>query len=382
MRNSPQDAGTIRRLARAVLLFGSFLAAALAVILGMFAWVERSEIEIPEIGLTAAAVLRNSIERIDDDPTLPRVVVLGDSTVMSYPLNQTVTARLNEALRRRMPSVVLPLAVPGLGPFEYFYASRAIGEKHPDVVVLAFNPACLAQSWGNRFSRPQVAGLLKPAQIPHALTLPLHYGRVTTDRLLSYVATLQLGGFDLWYSLAEQQARIAPAHRAAARWLSEAVGMSSEERFANLRMLRQVTRYRIDGKQRFTEWAVERHYGVFLAGQAAEHPALEMLGAAIHELESSNVSTLTYLVPINVEHFESLGLVDPAQLRSSVDAVEAVVRVAGGEFIDLHDIFEDRGFRDGAGHFAIDPEFDGPAWVAARLRGRIETLVKRSVVPD
>ncbi|MCP4038385.1 MAG: hypothetical protein GY733_15705, partial [bacterium] len=88
MRNSPQDAGTIRKLARAVLLFGSFLAAALAVILGMFAWVERSEIEIPEIGLTAAAVLRNSIERIDDDPTLPRVVVLGDSTVMSYPLNQ------------------------------------------------------------------------------------------------------------------------------------------------------------------------------------------------------------------------------------------------------------------------------------------------------
>ena len=138
----------------------------------------------------------------DSEDLIAHVAFLGDSMIVSYPEGRRVPDRLQERLdalsgepgRLRVHAV----AAPGMGAFDYYFLVDFVAAARPDVVILPFNLTSFAEAWRGTFSRPELVGFIEPSRLPGALGLPLDWIGVTADRLLSYVALVQAGGFDRW----------------------------------------------------------------------------------------------------------------------------------------------------------------------------------------
>lgn len=76
---------------------------------------------------------------------------------------------------------------------------------------------------------------------------------------------------------------------------------------------------------------------------------------------------LVYVVPVNVEHLQQVGPDSRHGLERTAETLRHIVEEEGAEFLDLHALLPDAGFRDPPGHFTYDGEIDGPMLVAQRI---------------
>jgi hypothetical protein len=113
-------------------------------------------------------------------------------------------------------------------------------------------------------------------------------------------------------------------------------------------------------------------------GVEDDHPVIRMLAATIRTFRRADIHVIAYVTPTNVEHIESLGLLDREGLGRTLAVIERAVRENGGEFADLHALFPDEVFSDPPGHFVYEGEIDGPALLARALAPRVVAQARRA----
>ncbi len=324
------------------------------------------------------------LERNRDRPGVVGVAVLGDSTSISYPNGQRVHERLRQQVNRLahdLPRIyVQSLGSPGTGPFDHYFVADLVAKARPDQVVIGFNFASMGVGWRTSQSRPELAGFIGASRLVEAIGLPLHWIGLRTDQLLFYSAIIGAGGYDPWRLLQREQVRIGAARESVEKWVGDLVGDHPEDRFQKAlgwALLKRGTSER-SGHNRLSASHIRLHYGQALTGTDRDHPVLRLLGATVAHLERAGVQTLVYTIPLNIEHIDSMGLYDDTGLAHTLASIEATIREAGGQFVDLHDLLPDQGFRDAPGHFTVEGPIDGPARVAEALAPHVLSEARRS----
>ena len=265
-----------------------------------------------------------------------------------------------------------------MGAFDFYFLADEIADAQPDIVIMPLNLASLGRPWRNSFSRPELAGWIRPTRLTEALDLPLHWIGLTTDRLLLYVGMVQTGLFPTWRYVTRDQARTGTARELIEERTAGFFAGWPEERVREARKLYRLRAYMDLPRKRYAAPLLRTHWGAALDGVNEDNPVLQALGAAVRRLHAADISVIVYVVPINVEHIEAKGLLDAAGVRQTLDSAQHVVRSSGGTFVDLHDLFPDHGFRDAAGHFQTNEEFDGTRQVANALAPFVIESVSRS----
>ncbi len=369
-----------RRLLR-VVVFGAGLTIVFSLATFVLLQAVRSAVpERPPVNLNIADVIERRLpelarNRAESREPLHQIVVLGDSTVVSYRPGHQVPEQVEAELARLAPEgpriELVSLAVSGVAPFDYYFLADRIIAAEPDGVLFSFNLDTVSPSWRNAYSRPELAGLTALRRVPEAASLPLDWVGLTLDRLLFYVSIVQLGGFDLWYQLMIDQARVGRARSEVQGWADGVFGGEASHVTKDAIDEHVLSSLFVPGPEhpyfRFTEKGVLEHYRGALGGLGPDNPVLQALTAAVRDFERAGIPVFVYLTPVNVEHMDALGLLNREGLARTIAVVEEEVREAGGDFIDLHALLPDEGFRDGTGHFVVDDEVDGPARVAQAL---------------
>ena len=369
-----------RRLLR-VVVFGAGLTIVFSLATFVILQAVRSAVpERPPVNLNIADVVERRLpelarNRAESREPLHQIVVLGDSTVVSYRPGHQVPEQVEAELARLAPEgpriELVSLAVSGVAPFDYYFLADRIIAAEPDGVLFSFNLDTVSPSWRNAYSRPELAGLTALRRVPKAASLPLDWVGLTLDRLLFYVSIVQLGGFDLWYQLMIDQARVGGARSEVQGWADGVFGGEASHVTKDAIDEHVLSSLFVPGPEhpyfRFTEKGVLEHYRGALGGLGPDNPVLQALTAAVRDFERAGIPVFVYLTPVNVEHMDALGLLNREGLARTIAVVEEEVREAGGDFIDLHALLPDEGFRDGTGHFVVDDEVDGPARVAQAL---------------
>jgi hypothetical protein len=312
--------------------------------------------------------------------------LLGDSMVVSYP-DELQIARMLELevarrLRGRPPVRIWNLGLAGTGVFDYYFMADVIAAMEPQLVIIEFDLSSTSRRFRSAFSRPELAGWMEPGRFFESILLPLNWVGLTFDRLLLYSAIVRLGGFDAWSHFSEEQTRVEVARRALDKKLAFRVGVkrnrTPEEIYRQRKFYWKTRETNITGTGRYTAKATRLHYGPLLDGLRSDDPNLVMLSAAIKTFRSRGIDVLVYSNPINIDHIQKMGLLDPEKLAISLDHVEQAVRGSGATYLDLHDAFSDDAFRDQPGHFAFEGEFNGPAELARLLAPPVVTKARNS----
>jgi len=328
----------------------------------------------PKLALDALPLIARRLAEVParaertGDPAA-QIVFLGDSMLLARAETGAVpeqVERLVDAAPRPARRVAVhAVAIPGSGPFDYYFAGDEILQREPDLVVIAFNLTTLSDTWRIAFARPQLAGLLSPRRIPEAVTLPLHWAGLTTDRMLSYIGLVRIGALGVWTELAGDQARVSHVPDRLSRRLARWAGTNAEERFERRRFLRNA-RHR-PGTDRFDAVRERERFGAALSGVAPDHPVLRALGAAVRIFARESIPVFVYVSPANVENLAETGILDRAGLATTLQSIERVVVRANGRYADLHDLLPDGGFSDPAGHFSRGGDVDGTLRVAREI---------------
>lgn len=348
---------------------------ALVMILG---WLTSAAIPQPTITLDLARKMPDRILWLRNafTPGGVRIVVMGDSTVMSYDQGRTVIDRLDQTLRSSLerPARVDSLASLGMSTLEYYPLARRIAEAGPDAVVLGFNLQWLSQRWRDSLARPEMLALLRPRDLPEAIQEPLYWWNVTLDRLLLWVTLWQIGAVESWHAYRIEQVRTGnglDALRAAvqSRWQ----GVPADHAITGMPpiplSLAQGRPDRLNAK------VLRQLYGPALGGVDADHPALELLAAILDRFAERNIPVLVYVTPANVEWMRAVGILDERGLERTIRTLQSACAAHGAALLDLHALLPDAGFRDGGGHFATDQRQDGPLLVAQRVVPALRNLL-------
>jgi hypothetical protein len=304
---------------------------------------------------------------------------MGDSTVVCYPNPECVSKQFRLALsqvngRPGDPRfAVHDLAQPGMGAFDFYFLAAEIARVRPDLVVIPFNPATMSNLWRRRFSRPELAGFIPFAGLGEALALPLHWIGLTTDRLLFYMGIVHGGGFSTWLDIVRHQSRLAPALTAMEQWGGDAM-----ERYRAGRNSADLVRRIYPKRKRYRAAFLAEQYGAILSDVSPDHPVLQMLAATLDVLDEAGVPVLVYATPLNVEHMRTEGVIGDGGLGRSMHTVESLVHTHGADYLDLHALLPDKGFRDAPGHFSTlaDGGFDGTGRVAWWLAERVRAMAR------
>lgn len=333
-----------------------------------------------DLALTEHARLVASLS--DPPPGGAKVVVLGDSTVVSYAIGRTVPDRLYQTLRASLgrPVRVDNLAALGMSTFEYYPLARRIAAARHDAAVLAFNFQWLSDRWRDGMARPEMLALLRPRQLPQAIAAPLYWWNITLDRLLQYVTLWQLGAAEPWHAYRSEQVHTGnglSALRAALqkRWQ----GMPDDAKVTGMPGApSSLAKGRPD---RLGAELLRQLYGPALHGVAADHPVLQLLAATLDEFADQNVPVLLYVTPANVDWMRAVGVFDERGLTQTVRTLQAICDAHGAMMLDLHALLPDAGFRDAGGHFVADDKRDGPLLVAQQLAPAVRNLLSRTNTP-
>jgi len=330
----------------------------------------KAKIEAPPVGMDFISLWKRSSPRFAKrERGRDEVFFLGDSTVIAYPGGHSIPKRLGERvekLARGKPKIrVRPVGAMGFGPFDYYLFADEIVRSRPDQIVVPFNLASLAESW-DRSPRRELAGWVASDRILELLTLPIHVIGLSADQVLYYGALVRAGAVDPWYRLTVEQARVGRAWRA----VTDAVRFTDENPSEIFRMERAyhgASRSILLNSDRFNAASSLYFFGAALGGVATDDPKLRALDGTLRRFRQARIATLVYVVPLNVEHLQRVGVLNESGLAETLASIERVVRENGGRFVDLHALLPDAGFRDAFGHFTADEAIDGPARVAARL---------------
>jgi hypothetical protein len=358
---------------RAGALLLCFAATASALGLGIVRATQAARTETPLVGITFADYLQKRVSALGaaaDRRDVFRVGFLGDSTAVSYALENQVPTRLQQAaaeLARGRPEIeVHSLAMQGMWSFDYYFWADVIAAAKPSQLVVSFSLESFSEAFREVFSRPQLAGWMGSDRLAGALGLPLDWIGLTWDRLLFYHAVVRLGGYETWRALSIEQARVRQARDDLASRISG--GDASPERALGQVLVDGILERKFVSAdlRRFSQTGQREHLGLALSGVRADHPLLRVLAATLRSFERAGIPVLVYVNPTNVEYVESLGLLDEAGLRTTLATLEAVARENGADFVDLHALLPDQGFRDAPGHFSVG-EVHGPARLAEAL---------------
>jgi hypothetical protein len=124
---------------------------------------------------------------------------------------------------------------------------------------------------------------------------------------------------------------------------------------------------------------MHRFYQVALDGAGPDQPVLRLLAAALDVFREQRIQVLVYVVPVNVEYLEKLGVDTRAGLARTVATARAVVEQRGAHFLDLHRLLPDADFVYPGDHFVHTGEFDGVARITDALADTI--VPRRSLTP-
>jgi hypothetical protein len=327
-------------------------------------------VNVASVGLQLK-VLDVLAQRSSDSPET-RVAFLSDSTSMHFPegalgLNQRFGAALVGMAPQESHFRVFTFASPGYTPFAQYFLAHRVADAGPDHVVLGFNLASFSQQWRGA-DRPELSAMLPVRNLGEALRLPLHWIGLSTDELLLYTMVVHFKGFQTWLRLSQEQARCVRAWGSAAEWLQARSGAPNGLVYQTLYFFQRRQAQFLPGPpERETEMLARARYGAALTGVGPDHPVLRILRATLEVFRERRIPVLVYIIPMNVEHLEQLGLLDRAGLRRSVESVRREALASGASLVDLHDLLPDAAFSDGAGHLGVGAPLDAPPIVAKRI---------------
>lgn len=335
-------------------------------------------VDHPPLDINLLGNLHKRLQRLGPAPSFrarPRLYVVGDSTVLSYPRGRTIPVRLQQQLDalagpRRSP-LVHNFSAQGMSFFDHYLLADLFAASPPDLLVVNFNVANISTHRRTDLVRPPLAGALAPRRIPEALGMPLHEFGMTADRVLFYVAIVQAGGLEPWWWLAREQVRIAQGRKDLERWLGARLSPTSkggapEAVFQHRLGAARMSGLLEPGHLRYTARGERSHFGPALEGVDTRHETIQTVDRTLAAYRRAGIDVVFYVNPTNVENLERVGVYDPEGFGETLAALEEVVRRNGAEYVDLHDLLPDSGFRDAAGHFATG-EVDGPLRVAEVL---------------
>jgi hypothetical protein len=314
-----------------------------------------------------------SLSRLPAASRAYHVAYLGDSMVIDYPEEKQLPSVLQEEIRRNprrhRPVRVYNFGQVGTGIFDYYLLADQLVRARPDLIIVPFNLANTSPAWRAAFSRPELAGWIAGDRLVEALALPLSWAGLTADRLLFNHALVRVGLLDLWTSLSGEQTRLDQARLAMERRIaSPTPGRQTPEETMRSARDNQIRRIRnVPRSKRYSAAGMRHLMGPALDGLQPDHPTLAVLGATVRRFREAEIDVLVYVNPINREHVEELGILDPERLDLTLRSIEGVVDEGGGRFLDLHGILPDRMFRDHTGHFKYEAPLDGTRALAARL---------------
>jgi len=337
--------------------------------------------------------MRHQVDRmLERRPSrVPRVYVLGDSTLISYPPGRTVPARLQKELDAlggvKNGVRVHSMAALGMTFFDQYFVADLIAEAPPDLLVINFHLPTISTHRRVDFVRPPLAGALSPRRIPEALGMPLNEFGMTADRMLLYVAIVQLGAFDTWKWLIAEQTRIARGRAELELWLGRRFspmprsGAAPEEAWELLLQAARTQGSLEKGGRRYTASGEEHHFGPALQGVSADHETLQAVAKTLAAYRRAGIDVILYVNPTNIDNLKRVGVHDAEGLARTLASLEELAQANGAGFVDLHDLLPDAGFRDAAGHFSTG-EIDGPRRVAEALAPMVlEKLQPRPSAP-
>jgi hypothetical protein len=103
-----------------------------------------------------------------------------------------------------------------------------------------------------------------------------------------------------------------------------------------------------------------------------------MLVAALRIYREAGIYTHLYVGPVNVEHFERLGIYDERGVAETLAVLRRIASEHAAEFSDLHALLPDRGFRDAGGHLAWEGDLDAQGELIEVLAPRVAAQARRA----
>jgi len=294
---------------------------------------------------------------------LPRVVWLGDSTLMHVPGHLPSYARRVQALQQgRVLHQVR--AFPGLNPYHFYYLMGPITEQPPDLVVLIAN----LRQWFDAVGQEQHVPLVRnipSGELPRASLLPFGHRRVRLAQLL-LMRTLEVPGAMTVYHFAEGlRARF--EDDAARAWLG------GPDPLLKHRFVAAVAKGEMsaaEAKRRMSLPGYDRKL-------RPSEPMVRMLEAAVDLGVGRGARVLVIVSPIPHESLLAENWYDPDAYDRRVDGLRRVVEGAGGDLLDLHRELPAEAFRDLLGHFnesGIDLMRDR---IAPKIEAQLRAPVRR-----
>jgi len=342
------------------------------------AWLQDARLGRPTLAFNYARMLGKRLPELAAARAAgqPSVGFVGDSSVVSYPAGRTLPERVQQASEGLQAGPrgihVSSLAMPGAGPFDYYFLADQIAEARPDAVVIALNLDHFSRAWQGAYSRPQLAALIEPGRLGEALLLPLHWTGLTTDRLLFSMGLVQAGGYDPLYWLTLRQAQVGRARDRFERWLQSGDQPTPEQTFRDRVDEQTIARvFTSPDIRHYRRDALLEHYGESLAGLDPNQPVIRVLAATVARLREADIEVLVYLAPVEVSWLDAQGVLGREGFARTIAVVKQAVEASGGHFADLHAALPAEAFRDAPGHLAVPPPgedgLDGPALLADLL---------------
>jgi len=321
-----------------------------------------ADVKYPQVGLSPAMRLQPYLQKMAStrDTAVHRIVFLGDSTLGGP--GGAIPGRLGRFVRsgsRSSRVEVLPVWQPGFKPFDYYFLADMIVAANPDQLFLPLNLQTLTLTAEN--SRPELAGWIDGRRLGEAIRLPFQSIGLTLDRLLLYKMIVASGYQAAWSFVTLEQARVGVAWKELATWMAAGRGPNAITAFTIARnnalaaprlILRESVADLSEGPRtmlsgaRLTREGALHTLGVALRGVDSDHPTLRVLGATLRRFRRAGIDVQVYVVPINVEHLNSIGFDTRAGLRESVESVRRTVEANDAGFSDLHRLLQDEAFRD------------------------------------
>lgn len=377
----------MRLRAQRIVLFGiGFFVALLATFHVIRTELDAAEIEPLATRHGVATYYRNQINTFRNlglKPGTVRIAFLADSMAVSYPARLVVPVQLQMKVARQIrgdpPVRIFNLALAGTGPFDYYLLADLLAEAEPDLAVISFEMASPGEAFRKAFSRPELAGWVEGPRIFETAFLPMHWIGLTLDKLLFYRAIIRSGGVEPWVALTRELTRVGVARGMIENRLAIVgpQGKTAEDIHEGRSLFYALERNNQGFNRRYSKHGMRANLGAVLSGIRPDNPTLLVLGATIRAFARKDISSLVYLNPINIEHIESLELLDEKALARSVRSIRSVVESNGGSFLNLLRIFPDELFRDHAGHFVYQDGVNGPGKLAAYLAPTIVRLARQ-----
>jgi hypothetical protein len=257
----------------------------------------------------------------------------------------------------------------GLTPPAFFLLQDEITIAGPDIVVVTVNLSSIRDPMPEVVKIPELAGWVATSRFYETLAgLDMFKFGVTADRLLLYKMFVVAQGSDTWVDQSTSQARLGHLRGAVESAVADRTGWTGDVELQQSRKTRRASRAFLPGEPgRPTRARAQQSIGEVMAGVDEGHWVLEILRATFEEFSSRGISTILYVPPSNLHHWQKVGVYDEAGLARSIASLERVAYETGTEFADLHDLLPDAAFRDAGGHFTHAPPYDGPALVAEAL---------------